>query len=153
MDSLLNRLNLRRSSRRQTDLSGTHSSHEEGGKVCQGCVARRVVVHFLATGRRFTRPTQLQLQVQDRDSSSHSAGAMFDIDLSYRGSRASGTGLSHAALMLQQGIPLDLEPVRDAPSTTSPRTVEALRQLMRPATALEAMVSVMWCEDADGVGS
>lgn len=76
---------------------------------------------------------------------------MFDIDLSYRGSRASGTGLSHAALMLQQGIPLDLEPVRDAPSTTSPRTVEALRQLMRPATALEAMVSMV-CGRGGGWG-
>lgn len=80
------------------------------------------------------------VQVQDQEASSHSAGAVFDIDLSYRGEPAQHAALSHAALLLQHGIPLELGPVPDAPSTTSPRTVEALRQLLKPGTTLEAMV-------------
>ncbi|KAL6777743.1 CGL132 [Auxenochlorella protothecoides x Auxenochlorella symbiontica] len=77
--------------------------------------------------------------LSETDTSCHSAGAVFDIDLSYRGG-GYDHAWTHTSMLLQQGIPLELSKaeIEALPTTASAPVVHAVRQLIRPSTHFEA---------------
>ncbi|RMZ57591.1 hypothetical protein APUTEX25_001791 [Auxenochlorella protothecoides] len=109
MSRLLSFFNLRKASRPNREGSRNGSSHH---------------------GRHLQSET---------DTSCHSAGAVFDIDLSYRGG-GYDHAWTHTSMLLQQGIPLELSKaeIEALPTTASALVVHAVRQLIRPSTHFEA---------------